>query len=186
MISIYPQPVAQFIFGPQPVTTENATINFTDLSVDATTWSWSFGDPTNLYEPNISNQTNPSHTYTDEGTYCVTLVVQSLGGCSDSVTNCLVVEPEYTFYIPSGFTPNDDGLNSVFAPKGQNIVEFTMRIFDRWGNQIFRSTAVNEGWDGKVQGKAEVAQQDVYVYAIEVKDNLGKRHKYTGTVTIVK
>lgn len=186
MITVYPQPVAQFIFGPQPTNTVNPTINFTDLSVDASNWSWSFGDPGNLYEPNSSTQTSPSHTYADQGTYCVTLIVQSPGGCSDSITHCLVIEPEYTLYIPSGFTPNGDGLNQVFAPKGQNIEEFTMRIFDRWGNQIFRSTAVNEGWDGKVQDKAEIAQQDVYVYTIDVKDNLGKRHKYTGTVTIVK
>ena len=129
---------------------------------------------------------NPTHTYADSGTYCVTLTVQSAGGCSDAITNCLVIEPEYTFYIPSGFTPNGDGLNPVFAPKGQNIAEFTMRIFDRWGNMIFKSGSVNEGWDGKVQNKSEVAQQDVYVYNIDVKDNLGKKHKYIGTVTIVK
>lgn len=186
MITIYPQPVAQFIFGPQPTNTENPTINFTDLSVDATTWSWDFGDPFNLYEPNTSSQMNPTHTYADSGTYCVTLTVQSAGGCSDAITNCLVIEPEYTFYIPSGFTPNGDGLNPVFAPQGQNIAEFTMRIFDRWGNMIFMSGNVNEGWDGKVQNKSQVAQQDVYVYNIDVKDNLGKRHKYIGTVTIVK
>ena len=186
MITIYPQPVAQFTFGPQPTNTVDPTITFTDLSVDATTWSWDFGDPLNFYEPNASAQTNPTHTYADSGTYCVTLTVQNAGGCSDAITNCLVIEPEYTFYIPSGFTPNGDGLNPVFAPKGQNIAEFTMRIFDRWGNMIFKSGSVNEGWDGKVQNKSQVAQQDVYVYNIDVKDNLGKKHKYIGTVTIVK
>lgn len=186
MITIYPQPVAQFIFGPQPTTTENPTINFTDLSVDATSWSWDFGDPTNPYESNTSNLTNPTHTYADTGTYCVTLTVQSPGGCPNVTINCLHIDPEYTFYIPNGFTPNGDDLNAVFAPKGQNIEEFTMRIYDRWGNLTFRSTSLNEGWNGKVQGKSEIAQQDVYVYIIEVKDNLGKRHKYTGTVTIVK
>lgn len=186
MITIYPQPVAQFIFGPQPTNTVNPTISFSDLSIDATTWSWDFGDPFNLYEPNTSSQMNPTHTYADSGTYCVTLTVQSAGGCADAITNCLIIEPEYTFYIPSGFTPNGDGLNPVFAPQGQNIEEFTMRIFDRWGNMIFKSGSVNEGWDGKVQNKSQVAQQDVYVYNIDVRDNLGKRHKYIGTVTIVK
>lgn len=187
MITIYPQPVAQFTFGPQPTTTENPTITFTDLSVNAVTWSWDFADPSNLYEPNFSSQMNPTHTYGDTGLYCVTLTVQSLGGCADVTTNCLTIAPEYTFYIPSGFTPNGDALNPIFAPQGQNIKEFTMRIFDRWGNMIFRSGFVNEGWDGKVQNKSEqVAEQDVYVYNIDVKDNLGKRHNYIGTVTIVK
>ncbi|MBL0328955.1 MAG: gliding motility-associated C-terminal domain-containing protein [Bacteroidetes bacterium] len=186
MINVSPQPVAAFIFGPQPTNTANPVISFTDLSSDAVNWSWDFGDAGNLYYPNSSNATNPTHTYADSGMYCVTLIVQSAGGCADSITNCLFIEPEYTFYIPSGFTPNGDGLNPVFAPKGQNIDEFTMRIFDRWGNMIFNSTSVNEGWDGRVQNKTEIAQQDVYVYNIEVKDNLGKKHKYIGTVTIVK
>lgn len=187
MITIYPQPVAAFTFGPQPTTTENPTITFTDLSVNAVNWSWDFADPSNLYEPNASNQMNPTHTYADTGVYCVTLTVQSAGGCADVATNCVTIAPEYTFYIPSAFTPNGDGLNPVFAPKGQNVKEFTMRIYDRWGNQIFSSTALNEGWDGKVQNKSGmIALQDVYVYNIDVKDNLGKRHNYIGTVTIVK
>lgn len=187
MITISPQPVAAFTFGPQPTTTENPTITFTDLSVNAVNWSWDFADPLNPSQPNMSNQMNPTHTYADTGVYCVTLTVQSAGGCADVATNCVSIAPEFTFYIPNAFTPNGDGLNSIFAPKGQNVVEFTMRIFDRWGNQVFRSTALNEGWDGKMKNRSGiVAEEDVYVYNIDVKDNLGKRHNYIGTVTIVK
>lgn len=186
MITIYPQPVAQFIFGPQPTNTEAPIINFTDLSVDATNWSWNFGDATNLSQPNNSNQMNPSHMYADSGQYCVTLTVQSLGGCPDTTTNCLRIEPEYTCYIPNAFTPNGDDMNNVFAPKGQNIVEFTMRIFDRWGNMIFKSNSINDGWNGIVQNKSIVVQEDVYVYNIEIKDNLGLKHRYIGHVTVVK
>ena len=186
MITIYPQPVAQFVLGPQPTTTENPTIDFTDVSANALSWSWNFDDPANLYQANTSTQANPSHTYADSGLYCVTLIVQSMGGCADTTVRCLVIDPEFTFYIPNAFSPNDDGLNNIFAPKGQNIVEFSMRIFDRWGNMIFHSTSMNEGWDGRVQGKSEIAQEDVYVYNIEIKDNVGKKHRYIGTVTIVK
>jgi len=186
MITIYPQPVAQFIFGPQPTNTEAPIINFTDLSVDATNWSWNFGDPANLSQPNNSNQMNPSHMYADSGQYCVTLTVQSIGGCADTTTNCLRIEPEYTCYIPNAFTPNGDDMNNVFAPKGQNIVEFTMRIFDRWGNMIFKSNSINDGWNGIVQNKSIVVQEDVYVYNIEIKDNLGLKHLYIGHVTVVK
>jgi gliding motility-associated-like protein len=186
LITVYPQPVANFIFGPQPATLEAPTISFTDLSVDAATWTWDFGDAGNLYEPNTSNQTNPSHMYGDSGTYCVTLVVASLGGCTNSVTNCLVIQPEYTFYIPNAFTPNGDGMNAIFAPKGEHIAEFTMRIFDRWGNMIFKSGSINQGWDGRSLGGEEISQEDVYVYNIEVKDKTGQRHRYIGHVTIVK
>jgi gliding motility-associated-like protein len=186
MITIFPQPVAQFTFGPQPTTTETPTINFTDLSIDATNWLWDFGDATNLFQPNSSNQMNPIHMYGDTGQYCVTLIVQSIGGCPDTTINCLRIEPEYTFYIPNAFTPNGDEMNNVFAPKGQNIVEFTMRIFDRWGNMIFKSNSINDGWNGKVQNMGLVVQEDVYVYNIVIKDNLGKKHQYIGHVTVVK
>lgn len=186
MITIYPQPVAQFTFGPQPATMEAPTISFTDLSINAATWSWNFDDPSNLYESNTSSEMNPDHIYADSGTYCVTLIVQSLGGCSDTAVNCVTISPEYTFYIPNAFTPDDDNLNNIFIPKGQNIAEFSMRIFDRWGNMIFKSSSLNEGWDGKVMGKSEVAQQDVYVYHIELKDKKGQKHRYIGHVTIVK
>ena len=186
MITIFPQPVAQFTFGPQPTTTETPTINFTDLSIDATNWVWDFGDATNLFQPNSSNQMNPFHIYGDTGQYCVTLIVQSIGGCPDTTINCLRIEPEYTFYIPNAFTPNGDEMNNIFAPKGQNIVDFTMRIFDRWGNMIFNSNSINDGWNGKFQNMGLVVQEDVYVYNIEIKDNLGNIHQYIGHVTIVK
>ncbi len=186
MITIFPQPVAQFTFGPQPTTTETPTINFTDLSIDATNWVWDFGDATNLFQPNSSNQMNPFHIYGDTGQYCVTLIVQSIGGCPDTTINCLRIEPEYTFYIPNAFTPNGDEMNNIFAPKGQNIVDFTMRIFDRWGNMIFNSNSINDGWNGKFQNMGLVVQEDVYVYNIEIKDNLGNKHQYIGHVTIVK
>ena len=186
MVTIYPQPVAQFVLGPQPATMEAPTISFTDLSINAASWSWNFGDPGNMYEANTSSQSNPDHIYADSGQYCVTLIVASLGGCADTAVNCLTISPEYTFYIPNAFTPNGDHLNSIFAPKGQTIDEFTMRIFDRWGNMIFRSTSLNEGWDGKVAGKSEISQQDVYVYHIEIKDTKGQRYRYIGHVTIVK
>ena len=186
MITIYPQPTAQFILGPQPATMEAPIINFTDLSINAVNWLWDFGDPTNLYESNTSNLINPSHIYADSGQYCVTLTVQSLGGCSDVATNCLTILPEYSLYIPNAFTPNGDGLNSLFAPKGIYIAEFTMRIFDRWGNLIFKSKSINEGWNGTVQNNNNIVQEDVYVYSIDVKDNKGKTHNYIGHVTIVK
>ncbi len=185
MVTVFPQPLAQFIFGPQPTTAEEPTISFTDLSNNAVNWSWDFGDPTNTMDVNTSIQMNPQHTYADSGTYCVTLTVQSAGGCSDSETHCVTINPEYTFYIPSGFTPNGDGLNPIFAPKGQTISEFTMRIFDRWGNMIFKSDSYNQGWDGRLKD-GSVALQDTYVYNIDIKDRNGRRHNYKGTITIVK
>ena len=61
-----------------------------------------------------------------------------------------------------------------------------MSVFDRWGNLIFFSDDINKHWDGKANHGKDMAQQDVYVYIIKIKDFKQIKHKYTGTVTIVK
>jgi gliding motility-associated-like protein len=186
MITVYPVPLAAFTWNPDPASMANPQIDFTDLSINAGFWSWDFADSANVSQPNTSNQQNPSHLYGEPGTYVVTLTVTSLGGCSDTATGFVTINPDYTLYIPNAFTPDGDGLNDIFAPKGDNLAEFRMRIFDRWGNQVFVSKSLNDGWNGKANGGGEVAQQDVYVYNIEVKEKSGGWHRYIGHVTIVK
>jgi len=80
-----------------------------------------------------SNQQNPTHTYHDTGMYCVNLTVMSREGCTDTTTNCLIIEPDFKLYIPSAFTPNQDGRNETFQPVGQYVKNFEMYIFNRWG-----------------------------------------------------
>jgi gliding motility-associated-like protein len=186
MINVIAVPQASFVFGPQPASIAAPNISFTSTSTNATSWLWNFDD--NLYNPstNASTEPSPDHVYSEVGTYCVTLLVSNQNTCFDTISDCLDIAPDYTFYIPNAFTPNNSGLNDVFAPKGENIVEFSMRIFNRWGTQIFASTDVNQGWDGKVQGKSEIAPNDVYVYIIDTKDVIGEQRQYIGHVTIIK
>lgn len=61
-----------------------------------------------------------------------------------------------------------------------------MLIFDRWGNQIFVTENMSEGWNGRVNGTGELVQQDVYVYKIVTKDLGLNEHQYIGSVTVVR
>ena len=61
-----------------------------------------------------------------------------------------------------------------------------MFIFDRWGNQIFKSEDMTVGWNGRVNGVGEVVQQDVYVYKIITKDLYFNDHQYIGHITVVR
>jgi gliding motility-associated-like protein len=186
MITVNAMPVAQFIYGPQPASINYPEIQFTDLSLNASSWTWDFGD--SLYNPldNSSNFPNPSHNYTEVGQYCVELKVDNTPACVDSVTHCLIIEPDFTLYIPNAFTPNGSGLNDEFFVKGENIDKFEMQIYDRWGNLVFRTEDIKEHWKGTVKGGSEIAPIDVYVYIINVKDKVGEKHQYIGHVTIVK
>jgi gliding motility-associated-like protein len=185
-ITVFADPVASFT-APMSASIINPEINFVNnSSADATSWSWDFGEPTAVGTTNSSSLQHPTHTYFDVGTYCVTLTVTSSNGCVDDTIQCLVIDPEFTFYIPNAFSPNDDGINDEFYGKGEFIITFEMSVFDRWGNLIFFSDDINKHWNGKANNGSEIAQQDVYVYVVKLKDNKDKKHKYIGTVTLVK
>jgi gliding motility-associated-like protein len=185
MITVSAMPEAEFTYGPQPASINYPQILFSDQSVNASGWSWNFGDSLDLLN-NISSFPSPDHTYSDVGEYCVKLKVENTPACVDSVTHCLVIEPDFTLYIPNAFTPNGSGLNDAFFVKGENIDKFEMAIYDRWGNLVFRTEDINEPWKGTMRGSNEIAPVDVYVYMINVKDKVGERHQYIGHVTIVK
>ena len=185
-ITIHPAPEPEFTFGPQPTTIVDPEICFTDMSVGAATWSWNFADPVDV-NPTSSLQ-NPCHMYTDSGTYCVELIVTTTNGCVDSITHCVIIQPDYTIYIPNAFSPNDDNVNDTFFPQGIGLDDkkFEMFIFDRWGNLIYYTTDMHKGWDGKANQGNNVAQQDVYVWKIMVTDIMGDKHQFIGHVTLVK
>jgi gliding motility-associated-like protein len=179
-VVVYPTPVAAFSADPNETSIYEPNIQFNDESVGATLWTWDLGDFETSIEP------SPYHVYPDTGTYFVTQIVMNQFTCSDTIMQPVRITGETTTYIPNAFTPNDNGLNDVFAPKFYGIIEFQMLIFDRWGNQIFKTEDMKEGWNGKVNGQGEIVQQDVYVYKIFTKDLYSNNHRYVGRVTVVK
>jgi gliding motility-associated-like protein len=179
-IIVYPHPDAEFFATPSETSIYQPQIQFTDMSAGAMYWDWDLGD----FETSIDQ--NPYHIYPDTGTYTVTLIAINNFGCRDTAQHDVRINGETTLFIPNAFTPNGNTLNDVFMPKMSGILEFEMLIFDRWGNQIFRTTDMYEGWNGSVGGTGELCQQDVYVYKIITKDLLQNNHTYIGRVTLVK
>jgi gliding motility-associated-like protein len=142
-------------------------------------WEYDFGD----FDGSIMQ--NPSHTYQDSGWYTVTQMVVNQYGCSDTIEKPLRVEAEFTFFIPNAFTPNGNGNNEIFNGEGEGIREFTMYIFDRWGNLIFESHDPTKGWDGR-QRDGTLCQIDTYVYRFILRDVMGEEHKYMGHVNLIR
>lgn len=178
---IYASPDAEFVMSGNELSIIEPTVLFSDqCSGNTLGWSWDFGDST------TSTLASPVHTYQRTGSFSVRLIAESFGGCMDTVVHTLEINPEFTLFIPTAFTPNGDGVNEVFYVYGAEISEFTMQLYDRWGNMIYESRDLYEGWDGRASGGTDIAQQDVYVYKVFVKDFEGKAHKYTGSVTLLK
>ncbi|HVA98893.1 MAG TPA: PKD domain-containing protein, partial [Bacteroidia bacterium] len=185
MITVFQSPVADFSMAPQPAIIIDPTVYFTDHSTGGVSqWEWNFGDVTNAG----STLQNPSYAYSDTGYYNVQLIVTTNHGCIDSISKVVYVEGDFVLYVPNAFTPNGDGLNDVFQPKGSDIDpnNYNLTIFDRWGNLIFHTTNFSQGWDGRANNGKSVAQEDVYVWRISVKDFKGASHLYIGHVSLVR
>ena len=181
-VHVNPMPVASFS-APLATSEFNPTVNFTNYSINATNYYWNFGDYTNG-STNTSTEAAPLHTYKDTGRYCVRLIVTN-ADCADSTTLCIDITPEFTFYVPNSFTPDDDGKNDEFYGKGTNIKSFEMSVFNRWGELIFYSNDADKHWNGKDKSGAGTVQQDVYIYIFNIVDNQKNVHKYIGHVNLV-
>ncbi len=178
-ITVYPTPVAAFTVSPDRVSVVNPVISFTDNSTYTTHWAWNFGDG------DTSTTENPSHTYQPNADgYRVMLITTNTYGCIDSAWDSVYVVPDFRIFIPSAFTPNGDNDNDYFTAKGIGIVTFAMQVYDRWDNLLYTTNDINKGWDGKVKGV--IAQEDTYVYKIEVTDIFKDPHSYIGAVTLIK
>lgn len=183
-ITVNPNPVAAFSASPSTVSVLEGTVYFTNKSLGETGYSWNFGDVKKSY----SNVENPSHIYNDTGLYLVTLIVTNEFGCLDTAWEYVKVTPDYSLYVPNTFTPNGDGLNDIFLPVGifEKNCEYKLSIFDRWGNLIFLSTNLSIGWDGRANGGTYIAQQDTYVWKLELIKTDGRKEKKIGRVSLVR
>ena len=173
IISILPSPTASFISTPQPTDLDNPNIRFVNTSEDFTNLIWNLGD-----NSTVENSTDFIHTYTDTGTYITQLIIINQYNCTDTINGSLIINPVYSIFIPSSFTPSGDGINEVFEPIINGAKSYSMKIYDRWGGIIY--TGENQAWDGKNIPSGQ------YFYSIKIIDYKNKIEKEVGQVTLVK
>lgn len=186
-VEVWPLPIANFEAVPQLVTLLDPTVTFTNLSIGATSYYWEFSDYTSLN--NSSGLVNPSHTYSYLGTYPAWLVAINQYGCKDTMVKNIEVANDVGIYIPNAFTPDNNNLNEMFFPQGYGIKpddKYKMEIFDRWGEMIFSSEYITNGWNGRVKGTNTIAEEGVYIYKILITDLQGYKKYFIGHVTVIR
>ena len=161
---------------------ETEIYNFADNSTSALNWYWNFGDKS------ASTVKNPDHEYKQNGTYNVQLIVMNAYGCTDTTSKKVTVKLKDLYWCPSGFTPNGDGLNDYFGPKGDRMIEegYKLTIFDQNGLLVFETNDLTVQWDGKIIGSNADAPQGIYYWKISMKDKNGILKDGTGYVTLMR
>ena len=165
LISVFPYPTADLGRDTTIIVGSSLRLN-PNLSTDIVSITW---DP--LTGLSCSDCIDPVATPKKTTTY--NLKVVNNGGCvtNDQITIYVICNNE-NYFVPNTFSPNNDGMNDVFYPRGRGLAQIrSVRIFNRWGQQIFTRTNIlandpSTGWDGTFKGQP--VTPDVYVYMIDV------------------
>jgi gliding motility-associated-like protein len=178
---VYPLPTANFTWSPNPPT-ENTITQFTNLSVGATRYLWNFGDG------ETSTDVNPSHLFNKTDTFAVSLIAFNDADCSDTITLPVPTLILPLIAVPNAFTPGrfsgSSYNNGIVKVEGFGIGKMNWRIYNRWGQQVFTSTNVRQGWDGTFKG--ELQPMDVYTYTLDVEFTDGQKLRKTGDITLLR
>lgn len=179
-VDVWPKPYASFYESPSSTTILDPVIYFNNTSSTTYNSYWDFGDGS------TSGITDPWHKYTMIDTFTVTLIITSNHGCLDTAYDEITVKDILTLYVPNAFTPDDNGLNEVFMPYGNEIdpEHYQMMVFDRWGEMVFKTTNLQVGWDGRVNGTIPL-DDAVFSYVIVYTDRNGLSKKKIGSVTLL-
>lgn len=203
----YAPPIAGFLASPQPTTILDSEIYFSDASegFPIVDYAWTFSTTSGELLGG-SNNANPVFEFPNNGgaVYLVNLEVTDIHGCTDVISNnnsingsggfgldgrIVVIEDIFQFYVPTAFTPNNDGLNDVLFFEGADIdpTRFKLQIFNRYGEVLFESTDPSIPWTGNIRGGDHFAPNGTYNWiAIIVSKSTGVKKELNGSVIITR
>lgn len=149
------------------------------------------GGSTYLWTPstNLNNNNIPDPVGVYDGSFTsiqYKVVVGDQGGCSDSAyVRVSIFKTVPSIFMPTGFTPNRDGRNDVIMPITAGIKKLNyFRIYNRWGQLVFTTSNIGEGWDGRLKG--ELQGSAVYAWMVSAEDYTGRTIFEKGTLTLIR
>ena len=184
-VEIVSMPTASFSVDSNVVSMFNPIVNFTNTSVNSTSYNWDFGDG------ELMSYKESSHTYEEKiATYTVQLVVFNDAGCIDTVTSEIKVEEDFVCFIPNTFTPNNDFINQYFRPIvtcGTTLLDYHLSIYNRSEGLVFESYNPMIGWDGTFSDQNKIVVDGIYTWVLTIKDGSNdKSYSLKGNVNLIR
>lgn len=184
-IDVFDYPEADFTWS--PVTTLETTTRLTNLSsADAVFFDWQ------VQGVGQSDLENPSFDLppVDASSWLACLTVENIHGCADSVCYFIDMTSEILVYVPNAFTPDNDGLNELFVPVvGGGVADddYLFTVWNRWGEKVFETDRIGEGWNGAINRGEYYTQIDAYVWAVEYREvDSGNIRLMRGHVMVIR
>ncbi len=179
------KPVPTVDAGPDQIVTAGSLVYLNPTySSDVVSWEWK---PSTY----LDCATCPKAVSAIRQSMDYALEVTNNQGCkATDVLNVKLVCDQSGVFFPAGFSPNGDGVNDIFFPRGRGIRNiYSLRIFNRFGQEVFKRQNFNiddisQGWDGTFNGKALPA--DVYIYLFDALCDSNERFQLRGNVTLLR
>jgi gliding motility-associated-like protein len=192
LVSFAP-PIAGYTADPQPTNIEETEIQFTDATQGAeiVEYRWRFFDMSGQ-QIGASGQPNPTYEFPNDfgGLYNVFLEVTDINGCSDVITPGIIdIDDLLQFYVPTAFTPNNDGVNDVLFFEGADLDpdRFSLKVFNRYGDKVFETVDPTIPWLGDAFGGDYYAPNGAYNWvAVVVSESTGERREISGSVMVIR
>jgi gliding motility-associated-like protein len=169
---------------PDMICPEDSAV-FTNLSTGPVdNWQWSFG---NGQFSQVQSPVSQRYPLTGrEAFYNITLTASNNNGCQDTKTKTLKVLGTCRIEVPSGFTPNNDGLNDYLYPLNAfKVINLEFKVYNRWGQLIFETKEWTKRWDGKFKGVEQAS--GIYAWTLSYKDkDTGEQFSSKGTTMLVR
>jgi gliding motility-associated-like protein len=175
-ITVHPKPTAAYSYTPARPVPKKPEVQFLNRSIGGVKYQWNFGKfgSSSAFQPKVS--------MTDTGEQNVYLVAINAKGCTDTSRGTVKVYEDYSVLLPTAFTPGADNLNGQFTPEFMGVENYTLSIYNRWGQLLF--TAENQGWDGTYNGKA--VPEGMYVYTLKITTFTYDKVQEQGVVMVLK
>lgn len=183
MITVHPNPVADFEADPFVTDVFDTEVNFTNTSTGADSYNWSYDvlANSNAVDSTIFFPTNIG------GEYNICLEAVTIYGCVNTTCKIVTIKDKSYLFVPNSFTPDGDGKNDDFFPYvvGIDKDDFKFYVFNRWGDLVFETDRYGNAWDGTWRGKT--SQQDVFVWKVEARSlETGNMIEEMGHVVLLK
>ena len=172
-------PVAEFTYYLAKETNNYAIVQFNATKIEnEKSYNWSLGNSM------ISTISNPTYTFTETGNYTIHMEAVTNDGCSSITTKNISIQLTNELFVPTAFTPNNDGVNDRIKLLGiPASTKLSFMIFNEWGQLVYSSTSAADSWDGTYKGEPSNAGNYSYLLTITLN---GVEQSLKGIITLIK
>ena len=185
-ITVYQTPTAAMNIDPVYLFPDVPTTNISNESDGGDTYVWNMGESEQDFlgfEPGV-------YTYSPNivDTFYVNLLALTDEGCTDTTQGMVIFFNDPFLYAPNTFTPDGNNVNDLWIPvysSPQYVKRYNLDIYNRWGERVFETTDISQGWDATHNG-GQLCQDGIYTWKINFRWYDQRTFQLTGHITLIK